>query len=530
MVSPIDYTMDVLSPIEGYMDGLKFGEGIQTGRLNRELLQSQEGREQEKFAIAKQDRARSIASAQAAQQNAAAAQAGLVDYVNKLEAGTATPAELRAAMLKFPKMAETFQAFSNSVSAERMNTEITFAKQLAFALKKDPAQAKLLLQERADAALASGDEKAANVARAQMLQIDQNPNAVLTQALMPLVTTMKPDEFNKFFTDVLGIGGGGDLPAEVQELQFRADAAGLVEGTKEYQDFMRTGGAVAPVEKSGFRAATPEELAQFGAPSGQIDQDSGRFYPINVPKGMSLTVDKDGNVSFVEGAVAGVGTGKKTTDYSYTTDPETGKQIARPIAGTPAALEAQEKRSLLEANSDTARNMLETIESVVGRPEGNGLTAIEANPALPGILGFIEGLLPAKTQAQADLMAKYNQITGRAFLEAFKTLKGGGQITETEGLKATQALARLERTQSPEAFKESLYEFADIVRKGLARAQKELATIPEIAPAPATSATSATSATGTAKEEFMRDPSLSNLSDDMKEKVWENYKKIMGMK
>lgn len=206
MVSPIDYTMDVLSPIEGYMDGLKFGEGIQTGRLNRELLQSQEGREQEKFAIAKQDRARSIASAQAAQQNAAAAQAGLVDYVNKLEAGTATSADLRAAIAKFPKLAETFQAVSNSVSTERLNNEIKHAKQLAFALTKDPEQAKLLLQERADAAEASGDPKTAAIAKAQMLQIDQNFNAVLMQALMPLVTTMSPDEFDKFFTN-LGVGG-----------------------------------------------------------------------------------------------------------------------------------------------------------------------------------------------------------------------------------------------------------------------------------------------------------------------------------
>ena len=206
MVSPIDYTMDVLSPIEGYMQGLKFGEGIQTGRLNRELLQSQEGREQEKFAIAKQDRARSIASAQAAQQNAAAARAGLVDYVNKLEAGTATSADLRAAIVKFPKMAETFQAFSNSVSTERLNNEMKHAKQLAFALTKDPEQAKLLLQERADAAEASGDQKTSAIAKAQMLQIDQNFNAVLMQALMPLVTTMKPDEFDKFFTN-LGVGG-----------------------------------------------------------------------------------------------------------------------------------------------------------------------------------------------------------------------------------------------------------------------------------------------------------------------------------
>ena len=228
MVSPIDYTMDVLSPIEGYMQGLKFGEGIQTDRLNRELAQSQEGRTQETFAMAKQDRARSIASAQAAQQNAAAAQAGLVDYVNKLEAGTATPAELRAAMLKFPKMAETFQAFSQSVSAERLATETTFAKQLAFALQRDPEQAKLLLETRADAALASGDQKASDVARAQIIQIDQNPNAVLTQALMPLVTTMKPDEFDKFYTEVLGIGGGEENTEAFNTLDQQLRGAGFV--------------------------------------------------------------------------------------------------------------------------------------------------------------------------------------------------------------------------------------------------------------------------------------------------------------
>jgi hypothetical protein len=335
---------------------------------------------------------------------------------------------------------------------------------------------------------------------------------------MPLVTTMKPDEFDKFHTDVLGIGGGEDLPAEVRELQFRATEAGLVKGTKEYQDFMRTGGAVAPVAKLGFRAATAEEAASFGAPSGQIDQDSGRFYPFTPPKGMSLTVDKDGNISFVEGAVAGVGTGKKTTDYVYTTS-ETGEQIARPIAGTPAALEAQEKRSGLQARSDTARNMLATIESVVGRPAGNGLTAVEADPALPGILGLIEGRLPAKTQAQANLMAKYEQITGRAFLEAFETLKGGGQITETEGIKATQALGRLQRTQSPKVFKESLYEFSDIVRQGLARAQKELATIPEIAPAPS----AATQPAANIPQSFLTNSKVIELTNSLNltpEAIW----------
>jgi hypothetical protein len=135
--------------------------------------------------------------------------------------------------------------------------------------------------------------------------------------------------------------------------------------------------------------------------------------------------------------------------------------------------------------------MLRTIESVVGRPAGEGLTAIRPNEALEGILGLIEGNLPARTQAQADLLAKVDQISGRAFLEAFDTLKGGGQITEAEGRQATQALARLQRTQSPEAFQASLYEFADIVRRGILRSQNELAVLPEIAPASSATAPAA---------------------------------------
>lgn len=61
-----------------------------------------------------------------------------------------------------------------------------------------------------------------------------------------------------------------------------------------------------------------------------------------------------------------------------------------------------------------------------------------------------------------------NKIKGGVFLEAFKTLKGGGQITELEGQKAEQAQARLLETQSPEAFRDALAElrfYADIARR-----------------------------------------------------------------
>lgn len=66
-----------------------------------------------------------------------------------------------------------------------------------------------------------------------------------------------------------------------------------------------------------------------------------------------------------------------------------------------------------------------------------------------------------------------DQIKGKAFLQAFQSLKGGGQITEAEGQKATEAMARLNRKQSDEAFLESLEELKSIVNTGVLRAKQQ---------------------------------------------------------
>ena len=491
MVSPINYILDVKDPIEQAMRGYTMGRQDIEQRQIMGVREQQEGRAQETFAMQNRDREAARANAARQRAQAEASQAALADLAAKglsatsddfVAAWVANPAirtdlgQLQT-MLKQPQIAALKNANQSIYSAASTNNPEVVAR--------------LLNEQIAVAQSPGGDPSVVDSLQFSLDLLTENPESALAQIKATTGLTLlglTSPEYMKQIDGRLGVGGGGDLPAEVRELQFRAEQAGLVPGTTEYQDFMRTGGAVPPVKKLGFRAATPQEAAAFNAPSGQIDQDNNRFYPINPPKGMTLTVDKDGTISFVEGPVPGASeTGKRSPDYVYTKDPDTGEEIARPIAGSPAALEAQEKRSGLQARSDTAINMLATIESVVGRPAGNGLTAVEADPALPGILGLIEGRLPAKTEKQSDLMAKYEQITGRAFLEAFETLKGGGQITETEGIKATQALGRLQRTQSVKAFKESLYEFADIVRKGLVRSQNELATIPEIAPASATS-------------------------------------------
>lgn len=59
----------------------------------------------------------------------------------------------------------------------------------------------------------------------------------------------------------------------------------------------------------------------------------------------------------------------------------------------------------------------------------------------------------------ADAFARLEQIRGVNFLSAFKTLKGGGQITEVEGAKAEQAKARLMRQVGTKNFEQALREF-----------------------------------------------------------------------
>jgi len=74
--------------------------------------------------------------------------------------------------------------------------------------------------------------------------------------------------------------------------------------------------------------------------------------------------------------------------------------------------------------------------------------------------------------------ALHNQIKGKAFLQAFESLKGGGQITEVEGLKAEQAMARLEMAQDEVDYKKALTDLKDIVESSMARNKGVLSSIP----------------------------------------------------
>lgn len=95
------------------------------------------------------------------------------------------------------------------------------------------------------------------------------------------------------------------------------------------------------------------------------------------------------------------------------------------------------------------------------------------HPGLDSIVGPIDQLRGSMTLGEKgrDALARYNQLKGTAFLQGYQLLRGGGAITEIEGKKAEDAIARLDRSQSEAEFKQALRDFRDAVQVGLQKLQ-----------------------------------------------------------
>lgn len=65
------------------------------------------------------------------------------------------------------------------------------------------------------------------------------------------------------------------------------------------------------------------------------------------------------------------------------------------------------------------------------------------------------------------------QVKSGAFMTAFQSLKGGGQITEKEGQVATAAISRMDRATSRAEFDKALEDYKGIIRLGIDRASQK---------------------------------------------------------
>jgi hypothetical protein len=142
--------------------------------------------------------------------------------------------------------------------------------------------------------------------------------------------------------------------------------------------------------------------------------------------------------------------------------------IPKDVSGEAAAQAEGKERGTAQVQAPAAAI---TAQQTVAK-----IDELLSNPDIGAISGW-ESYLPGPTSAAADLMAgrklgatlglrtRVGQLVGSAFLEAYNGLRGGGQITEVEGKKAEDAIARLGTAQTDADFRQALLDFREAVSR-----------------------------------------------------------------
>jgi hypothetical protein len=218
--------------------------------------------------------------------------------------------------------------------------------------------------------------------------------------------------------------------------------------TGSFEDWKRVGSAqpqdpAAIKEYDFYQKLTPAQQAAFI----DLKRNSQPYQVVDVGGGKQLLNKSQGNLQSLttpEQEAAGAGQVAGATK---------GAQVAAETATT-----AKFDLPRVETNATYAVDLLDKIKKHPGLDYGVGLWS--KAPVVPGT-------------AQADFVALTEQMQGRQFLEAYNSLKGGGQISEIEGTKAENAIARMQRSQSKQAFIDAATEFQGIIKTGLENARKK---------------------------------------------------------
>ena len=145
--------------------------------------------------------------------------------------------------------------------------------------------------------------------------------------------------------------------------------------------------------------------------------------------------------------------------------------VCEAVAGKTAEIAEGEALGEAKANLPKA---IETAGEML-----NQVKSLRTDEYLQNMVGSLAGRTPDVTANAGRVVAKMDQIKGSTFLSAYERLKGGGQITEVEGKKAEEAIARLSRTQSDADYKAALNDLEKVIQNGLTRARVMAGELPQ---------------------------------------------------
>jgi hypothetical protein len=162
---------------------------------------------------------------------------------------------------------------------------------------------------------------------------------------------------------------------------------------------------------------------------------------------------------------------------------ELDKEIARfgPRAGGGIAVPTPEQQA---AATEIAKGKAElTLKAQANLPNviqesQNTIGLIDELLKSPGLKTAVGGSRMFGMQnipgtAAKDFDVRLDQLKGKQFLQAYESLKGAGAITDIEGTKAGNAIARMDASASEKEFIKAAREFQEIISQGLERAKSK---------------------------------------------------------
>lgn len=198
---------------------------------------------------------------------------------------------------------------------------------------------------------------------------------------------------------------------------------------------------------------TPESLARY-AQTGNY-ADLVRQY---APPGIAVVNSPGFGVGIVDKGNPGNRTMLTTPEQEAAARAESAAATAGAKEGAKSAAAAVSDLPRVKESSRQIRGLLDQLSNPDALKWVYGPASIA--PVVPGT-------------PQADAVGIWDQINGQAFMQAFTALKGGGQITEKEGEKATVAITRLSnRKISTKAAQAAINELRDITQRAEVNAEK----------------------------------------------------------
>jgi hypothetical protein len=214
------------------------------------------------------------------------------------------------------------------------------------------------------------------------------------------------------------VGGDGFDPPPIAPVPVGGGASARTQAVPSY---------AVPVDdkkEETFRPATPEESAMYGGVPGQMSS-KGRFYPINLPSGMTIETDSKGGIKVVQGS--GVGSGAKANQSQKAEDYKVDKAMA-----------LTQDLNWLESRS---QEMIPGVAGAAGR--------------------MVAEMIPATEQAENKKVI--DRVISSLTLENLQTMRNSnptgaslGNISDKDtGLLRDSATA-LSNSQSPASFRKEL--------------------------------------------------------------------------